>query len=136
MKIRIKEIRERKGITQEEFAKKIGASQSKANHIENGNRRIKIDEAEKIAKALESTVTEVFFDETSSDIISFPKLQKERLLQIIETVETFLNKKGVNLPIDKKAKLIATLIEKASRENLQEADIINFSSNYADVEAV
>lgn len=136
MRNRIKEIRESKGITQEKLGERIGASQSKVNHMEKGNRRIKIDEMEKIAVALESTVEEVFFGESPSNILPFPQKQKEKYLKIIELVERFLKNKGVDLPPEKKAKLIVALIDKASKEDLEEAEIIQFADNYAAVEAI
>ena len=58
---RIRELREAKGLSQEELAWKAEVNRTSMNHIENGRRNISIETLEKIINALEVTVPE-FFD--------------------------------------------------------------------------
>lgn len=60
MQNNIKEIRERKKLTQKELAKLAGTTHWTINHIENGKRRPSTTMLERIAEALEVTVKDLF----------------------------------------------------------------------------
>ena len=63
-KSRIKELRARYDLTQEELASKVGVRRETIGHIENNKYNLSLILAYKISRALNSTVEEVFiFDE-------------------------------------------------------------------------
>ena len=63
MKNRIEEIRNRKGIRQEELARQMGVSRQTISSLENGRYNPSILLAYKIAKFFEMTIEEVFIFE-------------------------------------------------------------------------
>ncbi|MBR6627245.1 MAG: helix-turn-helix transcriptional regulator [Lachnospiraceae bacterium] len=64
MKNRIEEIRKKRGIQQEEFAKNVGVSRQTISSLENGRYNPSIMLAYKIARYFDMTIEEVFiFDE-------------------------------------------------------------------------
>lgn len=64
MGYRLKEIREQKGITQEELEKASGVSRQTISAIENNdNYQAKTGTLIAIARALETTVDKIFFEE-------------------------------------------------------------------------
>ena len=63
MKNRIEEIRNRKNITQEEFAKLMGVSRQTISSLENGRYNPSIMLAHKIARYFDLTIEEVFIFE-------------------------------------------------------------------------
>lgn len=63
MKNRIEAIRKEKGITQDDFAKKMGVSRQTISSLENGRYNPSILLAYKIAKYFEMTIEEVFIFE-------------------------------------------------------------------------
>ena len=67
MKNRIEEIRKRRGIRQEEFAKALGVSRQTISSLETGRYNPSIFLAHNIAKFFSMTIEEVFlFDEEES----------------------------------------------------------------------
>ncbi|ACB84334.1 helix-turn-helix transcriptional regulator [Natranaerobius thermophilus] len=63
-KSRIKELRARYDLTQEELAKKVNVRRETIGHIENNKYNLSLILAYKISRALNSTIEEVFiFDE-------------------------------------------------------------------------
>ena len=63
MKNRIEEIRNKKGIRQEELAKQMGVSRQTISSLENGRYNPSILLAHKIAQFFEMTIEEVFLFE-------------------------------------------------------------------------
>lgn len=64
MKMRIKEIREEKNMTQEELENKSGISRQTISAIENGKTtNVKSGTLIALAEALETTLDDIFFDE-------------------------------------------------------------------------
>ena len=64
MKTRIKELRARYNLTQEDLAQKVGAVRATILHIEKGEYNPSIKLAHKIAKTLNTTLDELFiFDD-------------------------------------------------------------------------
>jgi putative transcriptional regulator len=64
MKTRIKELRARYNFTQEDLAKKVGARRETILFIEKGNYNPSLKLAHDIAKALQTTIDELFiFDD-------------------------------------------------------------------------
>lgn len=63
MKNRIEEIRNQKGIRQDEFAKLMGVSRQTISSLENGRYNPSIMLAHKIAKYFEMTIEDVFIFE-------------------------------------------------------------------------
>ena len=63
MKNRIEAIRKEKGITQDDFAKKMGVSRQTISSLENGRYNPSILLAYKIAKYFEMSIEEVFIFE-------------------------------------------------------------------------
>ena len=66
MKNRIEEIRTKKGIRQEEFAKLMGVSRQTISSLENGRYNPSIMLAYKIAKYFDMSIEEVFIFEEGS----------------------------------------------------------------------
>lgn len=65
MGLKVKQIREAKGLTQTELAKRSGISRQTISAIENGKtEELKIGTVKAIAAALETTIDEIFFEET------------------------------------------------------------------------
>lgn len=62
MKNRIREIREEKGLTQEQLAKKSGVSRPFLSNIENGSAIPTMKTAIKISESLHKTLDELFYD--------------------------------------------------------------------------
>ncbi len=62
-KTRIKELRARHDLTQEQLAEKAGVRRETIGHIENGRYNLSLLLAYKIARALESSIEEVFIFE-------------------------------------------------------------------------
>jgi len=60
LKTRIKELRARHDLTQEQLANKVGVRRETIGHIEKGKYNLSLLLAYKIAKALESDIEEVF----------------------------------------------------------------------------
>ena len=60
IKTRIKELRARHDLTQEQLANKVGVRRETVGHIEKGNYNLSLLLAYKIARALESDIEEVF----------------------------------------------------------------------------
>lgn len=59
---KIRELRDRKGMSQEELADKAGISRTTLSYLESGKTIVtKTDTLQKIAKALEMSVSDVFF---------------------------------------------------------------------------
>lgn len=65
MKTRIKELRARHNLTQEQLAEKIGVRRETILFIESGKYNPSLKLAFKIAKELESKIDEIFFYEES-----------------------------------------------------------------------
>jgi len=59
--ITLKEIRELKGFSQEEVASDLGISVSYLSLLENGKRRMSIENAQKLANKLGVTLEKIFF---------------------------------------------------------------------------
>ncbi len=65
MKTRIKELRARHNLTQEDLAKKVGVRRETILFIEKGDYNLSIKLAHAIAKALQTTIDELFiFEDT------------------------------------------------------------------------
>jgi len=62
-KTRIKELRARHDLTQEQLADKLGVRRETIGHVENGKYNLSLLLAYKIARALESSIEEVFIFE-------------------------------------------------------------------------
>ena len=60
---RIKELRARHDLTQEQLAAKVGVRRETISHIENGRYNLSLLLAYKITRALESSIEEVFIFE-------------------------------------------------------------------------
>ncbi len=57
---RIKEIREKKKLTQEQLAKKSKLDRTFINHVENGRRNLSVQSLEKILKGLDTPIRKFF----------------------------------------------------------------------------
>lgn len=57
---KIQKLRKDQGLSQEEFAHKIGVSRTHAGHIEQGRKSPSLEVLEKIAKILKVTVKDLF----------------------------------------------------------------------------
>jgi len=57
---KVKELRKKKGLTQEDLAEKINVDRSYMGFIERGERNPTLDKIEKISKALNITLSELF----------------------------------------------------------------------------
>ena len=67
MKNRIEELRNEKGIRQEELARELGVSRQTISSLENGRYNPSIFLAYKIARSFDLTIEEVFLFEESGD---------------------------------------------------------------------
>jgi len=59
----IKQIREDKGITQDELARVLGVTSSNISQIENGDRGLNVKKADKLAQALGVTLNDLMREE-------------------------------------------------------------------------
>lgn len=59
---RIKELRNKKGFSQEKFALQIGMDRTYLASVESGNRNISICNIKKIADGLDITLSELFYN--------------------------------------------------------------------------
>lgn len=59
---RIKELRNKKGLSQEKFALQIGMDRTYLASVESGNRNISICNIKKIADGLDITLSELFYN--------------------------------------------------------------------------
>lgn len=69
MKNKLKEIRNSKNISGYELARKVNVTHSLIYMIENGTRNPSIKLAKKIAKVLNTSIDEIFFDEQSHETL-------------------------------------------------------------------
>ena len=97
--MRIRKIREDKGLTQSELAKRIGVKSPTISRYESGENHPSPEMLSKIAVALGVDVNMLFDDTTASNYVSIPELQ-------VRIINNILNQ---------------------SKENLQE--ILNFIQN-------
>lgn len=63
MKLKIRELRKKRDISQYKLAELMGLNQSQISKIENNKRNLKTDEIKKISEILETSVEELFFNE-------------------------------------------------------------------------
>ena len=67
--LRIKKLREGKGITQEAMAHALGVTQSNYGRLEKDDKRLNVPKIQKIAEILEISVAQIF-NESSSKVIN------------------------------------------------------------------
>ena len=69
MKTRIRELRARHGLTQEDLARMVGVRRETILHLERGRYNPSLRLAHMIARALDSTIEDVFtFDDEESEL--------------------------------------------------------------------
>jgi len=78
---RIRELRERHRLTQEELCEAAGVSVDAINRIENGKRRPTLDTVEKIARALGVSTKDLLGADTRSPVLPAVALRLARLLR-------------------------------------------------------
>ena len=76
---RIRELRQKKGMLQEELARKAGLSPSALSNFEQGRRRTSLDWLKKIGKALDVSVSELIPDSRTRKPLAESK-EEEKLL--------------------------------------------------------
>lgn len=76
---RIKAIRLKKGISQQELADKIGVTQSAVSHLEIGMRRLRLEPIIQIANAFEISVDELLGSSVKISIDKYDSMAKEKL---------------------------------------------------------
>ncbi len=66
----VRSLRREKGYSQEEFSFRVGLHQTYVSSVERGERNVTIQTADRIAKALDTTLTELFggLERTSRDV--------------------------------------------------------------------
>lgn len=66
----VRSLRREKGYSQEEFSFRVGLHQTYVSSVERGERNVTIQTADRIAKALDTTLTELFgeLERTSKDV--------------------------------------------------------------------
>lgn len=66
----MRSLRREKGYSQEEFSFRVGLHQTYVSSVERGERNVTIQTADRIAKALDTTLTELFgeLERTSKDV--------------------------------------------------------------------
>jgi transcriptional regulator with XRE-family HTH domain len=86
---KIKKHRTTKGLSQKEIALEIGIDQAQYSRIENGKVEPTLSSLEKIADALDVSLTELFDDNIVLDINSYDKsaIDKLRLVEELEEEE-------------------------------------------------
>lgn len=80
---KIKEIRLKKGITQEELAFKADLEQSQIYRLENGKRRFNADQLEKISEVLDVPVINFF----EGNVVFDDEINNQQLLQLITQIQ-------------------------------------------------
>ena len=94
MKLRLKELRKKKGLTVQQLADAVGLSKSYVSDIENGKRQANSVRLHKFAEALGCTVFEIINDESMSDdakelLDSFQLMSDEDRGAIIQIAQAF-----------------------------------------------
>lgn len=64
---RIRELRQRFGLSQAELGRKVGLTQGQVGHLENGHRNLTLEWMKRIAGALGVAVSELLIDEDNPD---------------------------------------------------------------------
>lgn len=105
MGMRIRELRTHKGWSQHELARRCGwASRNRVHQYEREIREPRGRDIERLAKTLGVSPAWLRFGQEDS-----PALDASTLEQILALID------GVNLPIDKRAKLVAVLYQDAQK---------------------
>ena len=104
---KVRAIRKKKGITQIEFANRVGVTQRVVSYYENDSKNPSIELVEKIAKALEVSVKSLLnFNEEIPEQASpirdvqkrlslIPKLSREEQKYIAQTIDVLAAKHGI-----------------------------------------
>lgn len=84
---RLKELRERKGYTQESFAKEIGISHRTYSGIESGAHSTSIDTFVEIAQVLETSLDYIILGKENANLpIDIPEEKKELAWKILKGI--------------------------------------------------
>lgn len=124
--LRIVDLREKRGITQTELAKKIGLDKSKMSKIESGSRKVAPEELDKIADVFDVTTDyllgrnekEHYYDLTEKEKQDIG-LQAEKLMEGIESGSN-LNFYGEPATEEQKSRLLIA-VKTAMEMNKKEA---------------
>jgi len=100
----IKNFRNKKGISQAEFALLLGISRTSYIAVEQGKRPLELDEAHKVAQALEISIDELINGKDSIPDIIFEKTNKSKKIDIKE------NENRISVPQEKVEKFKQVLL--------------------------
>lgn len=92
---KIRQLRESRGLSNRQLAKKAGLSQPVMNRIENGNRKADIESIEKICDALEITLIDFFnvdSQEVSPEYLELLKNAKELTSEQLKILNDIIKK--------------------------------------------
>ncbi len=98
----IQRLRELKGFSQKEVAVAMGIPQSQYSRIENGKGEPSISTLEKLAVALDVSITEFFKTGIDGDV-NLPMLEKIRLLDTLDKEERKAIETVIDIAISRKA---------------------------------
>ena len=89
----VKELRKKRGLTQGDFCKQIGITQSYLSQVENGNKEPSVDVIKKIAVALSTPVPVLFWFTLTEDDVDESKVEVFKLLKpsVDSLVDAFFN---------------------------------------------
>lgn len=110
MKNKIKKIRQSKGLSQIEFAKKIGVAQSGVSYIEKGNYNPTLNVLLKILQTLDCKFEDLGFEEEKEEVfVKKVELEIFPISQVIEAVEmTVAEFKSIRYEVDAPRYVILT----------------------------
>lgn len=104
----IQRLRELKGLSQKEVAAAMGIPQSQYSRIENGKGEPTITSLEKLAKALDTSITEFFKSPNGHDELNLPLMEKFKIVDNMDKDE----KKAIYTIID------MAIAKKSMKDNL------------------
>jgi len=104
----IQRLRELKGVSQKEVAAAMGIPQSQYSRIENGKGEPTITSLEKLAKALDTSITEFFKSPNGDDELNLPLMEKFKIVDNMDKDE----KKAIYTIID------IAIAKKSMKDNL------------------
>ncbi|MDD3416831.1 MAG: HigA family addiction module antitoxin [Lachnospiraceae bacterium] len=135
----LKEMVEESGLTQEDFAKRLGTTPKNLSILVRGEQSLSIDIATKLSRMLGTTVTywlrlQEMYDEMQAEYLSDEELKRER--EVFKLIDYSYFKTNFHLPnlprkIDEQIKCVREFLSVASLGVLQEEDLATSFRSYS-----
>lgn len=123
LKNKIKELRNKKGITLQQLADVLNSTKTQVQRLESGTRRLTLGWMERIAKALDCSPKDLIEDDTYND--GYPLINSDLLQHVMKIVEDVIIKEKISLSLDNKAKAVSLLYNYCAHKKEVSPDAIN-----------